>query len=221
MTIDTLINRDDNFEIVRDQIAQILANETAAQQILATAATEDPALWAFDVFTERSEPWERWEQSGAGRNETPIVNVWFDTDNMDGNASNTIARQTHDGRFNIDCYAPGYTAADGSAQGDEAAARNAQRIIRLVRSILMAAKYTYLSLRGTVGKRMINSRQMFQPRIDNNGTPSVMGARLVMDVKFDEAAPQESGQPLEFISVDIKRAENGAILAEADFDLTL
>jgi hypothetical protein len=218
VTIDTLIDRPDNFEVVRDKIAQILANETAAQQALAALAAKDETLWAFTVLTERAEPIDRWQESGATRNEEPAVVVWYDSDVTDGNASNPVSRQTHVGQFNIDCYAPGYD--EDTIKADENAARNAQRIMRLVRSILMAAEYTYLELRGIVGRRRISNRQMFSPRLDNNATPQIIAGRLVLEVRFDEAAPQVSAEVLEFIAVDIKRAEDGSVLAEADFDYT-
>ena len=58
--IPDLIDKEDTFEIVRNQIALILANESASQVALATTAGKpDPNLWALKVYTERSNPWEQ------------------------------------------------------------------------------------------------------------------------------------------------------------------
>ena len=58
--ISELIDKQDNFEIVRDQIAAILVNEVASQMALATAEAKDPEDWNLQIFTERSNPWEKW-----------------------------------------------------------------------------------------------------------------------------------------------------------------
>jgi len=42
--IDTLIDKEDNFTLIRNEIAAILAVEVASQKVLATAASKDPAL---------------------------------------------------------------------------------------------------------------------------------------------------------------------------------
>ncbi|MCK5641703.1 MAG: hypothetical protein KAJ19_12955, partial [Gammaproteobacteria bacterium] len=170
MTLSVLIDRPDNFEVVRDQIAQILANETVAQQALAVDGGKEPLLWAFRVFTERAAPWEPWLNQQTDT--TPIINVWWDGGNVDGSASNPISRQTHDDRFNIDVFAPGLGDND-QIKGDEAAARNVQRVLRLVRTILMSPEYIYLELRGVVTARVPSSRQSFQPQIENSGSPYV------------------------------------------------
>ena len=52
--IQTLINKTDSFELVRDKIAMILADEFASQQALAQAEAIDPAPWDISVYTERS-----------------------------------------------------------------------------------------------------------------------------------------------------------------------
>ena len=55
--IQTLITKSDNFELIRDEIAAILAVEIANQKALATIAEADTTLYDFDLFTERSDPW--------------------------------------------------------------------------------------------------------------------------------------------------------------------
>ena len=56
--ISALIDKLDNYEIIRDRVALILKEEQASQQLLATEAGKDPSLWGLRVFIERSNPWE-------------------------------------------------------------------------------------------------------------------------------------------------------------------
>ena len=56
----TLIDKQDNSEIIRDQIGVILANELANQQVLAAAAFKEPTEWEMNVYLERHNPIEDW-----------------------------------------------------------------------------------------------------------------------------------------------------------------
>ncbi len=103
--ITRLIDRPDGFEIVRDQVAAILATEQANQQALATAAGKDPSPWALNVYQERSNPWEQYLNNQNDL--TPIVNVWFDSASYDQGASSVVDRQCSDTIINIDCYGCG------------------------------------------------------------------------------------------------------------------
>lgn len=216
-----LIDKQDGSEIIRDQIAAILALETLNQQALAAAASKDPALWALKVYTERSNPWEAWLNQSADL--TPIVNVWFENAGFDGAASNQVERQKASGTFNIDCYAVGVASPNGTGghtPGDKAAALNVQRAVRLVRNILMAAENTYLQLRGQVWRRVPQSITIFQPQQDSQAVQEIVGARLALRVDYNELSPQVTGQPLDYLAIDVLRAEDGLIVVEADYDYT-
>ena len=222
MTIPTLIDKQDTFEIVRDKIAVILATETASQQALAVAAAKDPEEWKFRVFTERSNPWEQF-LNDPENDPSPLVCVWWDNSNFPEGMGNTSARQQATGLFNIDCYGFGISAdvpAGGHEAGDEQAAFAMQRVVRLVRNILMSSEYIYLELRGTVGQRWPQSITSFQPQIDNRAVQKIVAARIALRVTFNEFAPQGAETILEELSVTIKRAEDGEVLAEAEFDYT-
>lgn len=222
MTIDSLIDKQDNFEIVRDQIAAILVAETASQQSLATAAAKDPDDWKLRVFTERSNPWEQFLNGPTDK--SPLVNIWYDNSSFDPKASNVMERQKADGVFNIDCYGYGESAnlvAGGHTPGDQEAAFEVQKAIRLIRNILMAAEYTYLGLRGLVWSRWPQTVTVFQPQMDGRAIQQVVGARLAFNVSFNEFAPQITEETLEFLSIDVKRTEDGEIVLEADYDYTL
>jgi len=217
-----LIDKQDNFEVIRDQIAAVLVAETANQMQLATNAAKDPQGWKLRVFTERSNPWEQWLNGATDK--SPLVNVWYDNSNFDQKASNISERQNSGSIFNIDCYGCGASADNpggGHFAGDESAALAVQKAVRLVRNILMASENTYLQLRGLVWQRWPQSIATFQPQIDGQQVQQVVGARIALQVSFNEFAPQYQPETLEYVAIDVKRAEDGEIVLEADYDYTL
>lgn len=216
-----LIDKQDNFEVIRDQIAAILATEVASQMALASGEGKDPNDWKLRIFSERSNPWEQLLNEQTDR--SPIVNVWFDTSNFDPAASNISERQRTEGVFNIDCYGYGISSDEpggGHNPGDKEAAFEVHKALRLVRNILMAAEYTYLGLRGVVWQRWPQSITVFQPQLDGRQMQQLVGARLAFRVVFNEFSPQVPAETLELVSVDVKRTEDGEIAAEADYDYT-
>lgn len=215
-----LIDKQDSFEIVRDKIALILVSEIANQQVLAEAAGKIPDDWKMRVYLERTNPWEIFAN---GKDRSPIINVWFDSSRFDLSASDTVQRQKSESIYNIDCYGYGVSAENldgGHIPGDKTASLQAQKAIRFVRNILMSAEYAYLGLQGAVWGRWPQSISMFQPQIDDRAVENIIGSRIAFGAEFNEVSPQVTGDDLEFISVDIKRAEDGEIVAEADFDYT-
>lgn len=217
--IQNLIDKLDSFEIVRDQITAILATETASQMALATAADKDPLDWKMRIFEERSNPWEQFLNEQEDR--SPIVNVWYDNSNFDTKASNVSERQKAEAVFNIDCYGYGKSEdvqGGGHKPGDQEAAFEVQKAIRLVRNILMAAEYTYLGLRGLVWSRWPQAITVFQPQIEGRQIQQVVGARIALKVSFNEFSPQFELNTLELVSVNVLRTEDGEIVAEADYD---
>lgn len=223
MTIATLIDKQDTVEIIRDQIAALLALETAAQVALATTAGKpDPTLWHFRVFQERANPWEVFPSNTSDT--SPVVNVWFDTANFEMAASNIVERQKSVATINIDCYGYGKSADDGGPgfkSGDALAAAAVQRVVRLVRNILMAAEYTYLGLRGAVWRRWVQSIAMMQPQQDNTQVEHIFAARISFAVEFSEFSPQVQPVTLDLLTVDVRRTEDSQIVIEADYDYTV
>jgi len=222
MALELLIDKQDTVEIIRDQIAAILVLEVVNQKALSVLAGKDPALWDLKVYLERSNPFEAFQNDNP--DVTPIVNVWFDNESFDKSASNLVERQKGVGIFNIDVYAIGITESDGVGHkpGDREASFEAQRAIRLIRNILMAAENMYLQLtRQTAWDRMPQSITLFQPTIGEQPVQNVMGARLALSVSYNEFSPQVNGEIMELLSVDIKRAEDGQLVAEADYSYPL
>lgn len=216
--ITELIDKQDTAEVVRDKIAAILAVETAAQVALATTAGKpDPSLWHFRVFQERSDPWDSLR---PGPDNAPIVNVTWDSSTFDPAASNIVERQKSDGIFHIDCYALGQSSdVDGGGQitGDRDAAENVQRVVRLVRNILMAAPYTYLDLRRTVWRRWVESITTMRPQQDDANAHRIIAARLSFRVEFSEYSPQVEPETLEAVSLQVSRTEDNEVIIDAEY----
>ena len=208
--IKTLLAASDNFEIVRDQIGAILKLELAYQTEL--GATPEPR-----VFLERSSPWGNLIESPESV--LPIINVWFDTENFEGVASNIVSRQRADATFNVDCYGFGVSAETdpGHEPGDLVAALACQRTLRLVRQILMSAPYTYLGLRGLVWKRWPQTLGVFQPPIDARAAHHVVAGRLALAVQFNEFSPENEAEEIESLAVEVYRAPTGELLMSARY----
>lgn len=219
--LQNLIDKQDNFEIIRDQIALILANEVANQKQLATNAAKDPADWDLRIYTERSNPWDN-IGTVTEKSRVPVVNVSFENYTTVSSKSDVVRKQHNEGIFNIDCYGFGISeeTASGQNPGDKQAAFEAQRAFRLVRNILMASINTYLQLRGIVATRMPDSVTDFHPEISNRNGLKIQVTRFALRVGFLEFSPQYEGETIEEIDVITNRAEDGEVLANINFDFT-
>lgn len=218
MSLD-LIDKQDNFEIIRDQIAALLATEIANQMVLAPVADD----YKLRIYSERSNPWEQFLNEVTDY--SPLVNVWFDSINFDQSKSNIVERQAGQATYNIDCYGYGESEdipAGGHIAGDEQAALEAHRAIRLCRNILMAAENTYLQARGLVWQRWIRDINVFQPpSISGNQVQRIQAGRIRLEVIFNEFSPQYTPEELELLTVTVHRAEDGEIILNTDYDYTI
>jgi hypothetical protein len=226
--ITELIDKRDNVEIIRDEIAAILKLELTNQEALAADAGKDPHGWRVRVFSEASNPWGEYQHAppNDSPDAAPLVNVWLNNVNYDGASSNIVERQKATATYNLDCYGYGQSEDNfegGHVAGDARAATESHRALRLVRNVLMAATYTYLGQAKEgrfVWKRFPQSVQMFQPMIDGRPATHVVGARLALDVELNEFSPQVQGVPIELVSTEVKRAGTGEVLLTADFDVS-
>jgi len=208
--ITTLIDKNDTNEIVRDQIAAILAIEIENQKLLAIGAGKNPDDFYFSVYSSRYIPWEV--------SEMPLVNVHFDNDRFDNRGTDLTKESRATGSFYIDCYA-NKTANDNNT-GDELTSKEVDRIARLSRNILMHNEYTYLALRGLVSKRYIVRREKFIPNINFEGYNSVIACRLVLEVDYIELSPQTVPENLELMVLDCTRESDGKIYFTTEYDLS-
>lgn len=212
-----LIDKKDNFEIVRDQIALILKSEIENQKTLAAQAGKNPADWDVRIFAERTNPFEQFQQDVGGQ--APIVNVWYESSAYDDAGSDTVERQKTTGKYNIDCYSYGISqeTSDGHLPGDLVASLRLHSVIRLIRNILMSGPNTYLQLRNPVWGRRVDSITIFQPSADDTTIQNIIGARIIFSVTFNEHSPQYMGEPLQELSVKVIRSETGEILLETEY----
>ncbi len=219
--ITTLIDDQDNKELVRDQISAILVSEVAGQKVLAAAASEDPREWDLRVFVERSNPWAEFQDAvDDPLDAPPIVNVTFETSTPDLSASNTVARQRSIVTYNIDCYGLGVSRenATGHIAGDQEAAITSQRAVRLVRNILMAGQYVTLGMTGVVGGRMVQSITGFERQIEDRSMQHVVATRIAFEVQMNEFSPQfQAVDTLGLVVATVKRAETGEVYLIAQY----
>lgn len=212
--IETLIDKVDNCELIRDKIAQILTDESVSQMQLATTAGKDPSLWELRVFIERSNVFEMFTPNAPAQ---PVVlNVWYDTSTFLTGAGNSHEKQQCEGIFNIDIYGHGVSRnvdGGGHEAGDKAAAIAAQRGSRLVRNILMSAEYVQLGLMGIVGSRWPQSISLFQPLQGETSAQQIVSARVVLRVVYNEFSPQHVPTILTGVTVEIFQAEDGQLLS--------
>ena len=214
-----LIDKQDTVEIVRDQIAAILATEVANQQVLATAAGKDPAQWNFITYSERSNPWS--EFLDAETPQPPVINVTLEQCDYSMSTSTIVGDFVGTSAlFNIDCYGHGIAQdelGDGHTVGDLMGSLEAQRTARFVRNVFASAFYTYLGMRKTVHRRWIESMTIMPSSLEGRELQQIVAARLALRVEFNEFAPQYVGETLELISATVKRRRTGEIYFVGDY----
>jgi hypothetical protein len=208
-----LSSRRDNYVIIRDKIAEILAKELLIQQSLATDGGYDPDDYKADVYSERMNPWERYRDNDS--NTTPIINVWYDGGTADLRRS-TLTRTLMVSRYNIDCisYAVSTETESGHTPGDEAAAEKAQRIALLVRRILMHPKYKMLGLeKGVVWNRIITSATAFKEKPES--MQQIAALQLVLEVEHIETIDiNDLGSEMDHINVKVYHEPDGLVRSE-------
>lgn len=227
--IQTLMTGQDQFEIIRDQIAALIELNQQNQQVLAAAEFLDPKLWELRVFTERSAPWEQFlniDVNDANANFSPIVNVWFSRTQFPEDKGNTIEWQRSTPTFFIDIVGFASSEDDGGTgqlPGDREAAFTMQRGLRFVRRILMAQENRFLQLdRKLVANRWFQSIDPFQPQLDSVPAQQIVGARMAFTVDCIEFAPTgDESNILEEIRIDVLRAEDGQITLQQQFNYPL
>lgn len=221
-----LIDKQDNFELVRNEIAAILAAETVNQQALAVLAGKNPELWKFDVYIERARIWESLTEL-----EEPVaavVSIYFESEDFARDQSYNALLQTADpGIFNIDIFTTALNqknVGDGYITADRAAILDCQRVIRLIRNILFSVPadstqpgqdYTFLNMRGVVGYRRVQSVVQFQPDYKKQAVV-LAAARIALAVKYIETALEGPDQPFELLQVEATTTTDGQVIIQFD-----
>jgi len=221
-----LIDKKDNFELIRDEITAILAYETANQQQKATDAGKDAQLWAFEVYQERSAPWSLFsEQETEIRNS--VVNVSFAEAIMEKSAADKSFSQQLTATFLIDIFSAARTQISNDSQNiaDRQATLTCQRIVRLVRNILygvpadtsqLGQDYTYLNLRGVVGNRRITKIEQLESAYKQQNL-QIAAARIFFDVFYQETTEENADTELELLQLVTKiNDETAEVIYEFD-----
>jgi len=170
-----------SFEVVRDRIGRILAEEIQNQfQISYNADLKNVKVWM-----ERFIPFDK--------SEMPAVCVGL----LDGAyAGQTIIQSDGTYRYYIDCYFASKT--DVNTKGDTKAMLKVQRLLGICRAILEDTRYKTLGFQvpnGFVMYRRITSIQIEDPKQKEfDANHSVMG-RLTFEVKLPEYPSPVSGNP--------------------------
>jgi hypothetical protein len=164
------------FELVRSQVAAILAVEFQHQIDLNTASQTPDALIpdAVAFFEERF--------VAIDQESEPTINITFEQ----GTLAEQDATQTNGTYiYNIDCYtSANYT---NSTRGDTNAMLQCNRMMGLCRAILEDTRYKTLGFaQPFVMYRHVTHMGMYQPT-QKDSTSSVMG-RLRLEVKVPETA---------------------------------
>lgn len=199
--IQDLIVQPLGLSLIRRKITDILKAQSEAQQVLAVAASVDPALYAYRVLEEATNPiahWNRDNLSDADRR--PIVNVSFES-SAQTLSNSTTANQAYRSTFTVDCFALG--VASGQTTADSNAGREAMRVCDLVRHILLSAQFKYLDMRGVVYGRFVQNADAFTPAINDVAVQRVRCVRLQMSVDHVEVTRQALGQPIEEVLVTV------------------
>jgi hypothetical protein len=204
--VQELLKNPDNIEIVRDQLAGILALELLHQHELAEA---DPDLAAKEdynvhVYIENDEPWAVQDDD----NPFPAINVSFDSysiDTDDGSNDRIV-----NGKYYIDCYAAGNY--DGEGFAGRVAKIKSMKIARFVRNILQAANYRYLKLRGVVNSQHIAKCESGTVK-DENGAVKVGVQRITLEAEFHENSPQVECDVLEAMGFTCN-SDSGEVLLD-------
>lgn len=146
---DTLQSNPDNIEVIRDQIAALLALDLEHQFELAVEDNDPNAAdYDVDVFVESDDPLQYVDDDTDESNPFPCVNVSLDSSSA-SNATAGVNAQKFAAQVLVDCYATGNTSSD--ADFGTKASLKAWKVARLVRRILRAEPNTYLRMRGVVG----------------------------------------------------------------------
>jgi hypothetical protein len=222
--ITQLIDKQDSYELIRDEIAAILAVEEANQRVLAVADNQDPNLYKFTTYTERFHPWELLvDTDGQPTGQPPLVNVSFDTMTEKDEAQTAGTFSPYSGIFNIDCCGAKNTkelSQGVHAAGDELTARESQRIARLVRNIFAYNEYARLGIPDIVAWIRVKQLNSLQPNIQDRPSNNIMVTRIMLMVGFNEFDFNTVPVDLELVSNQCIRQDDGLIYFKADFDYT-
>lgn len=167
-----------SFELVRDRLAEILAEELSNQHALSAEAVLNA-----DVWIERATP--------VNLSELPAVAVSF----AKGDYENSDTRQV-DGNYTyyVDCSVSAESTAQ--ARGDKLAALALQRLLGVCRAILKSPAYRTLDYQPPFNCSLeVSAIMVGDPSGDPDASSSVSG-RLEVMVRIPEYSVMQSAVPI-------------------------
>jgi hypothetical protein len=222
--ITTRITGPANRALVLNVLGTILLEEFAAQVVLATGESEDPTPYQIRVFARRTNPISHWiDAPDTGTADArPIVNLSFEQQDYEQQKSSIVKKREGPARFYLDCfgYSKSKVSQSGHDPGDVTADETADWVAYLVEQIVMSGHYAYLGMRGTVGRRFIESVLRLRVGSADHPVQNVAAWRITLAVELFEESPQVVGQTLETIAIAVQRQEDGELILEHTVDLT-
>jgi len=190
------------YEIIRDRIAEILALELANQFSLYTAQEiiDDPKQKVLQaaVYTERMVP--------VTIDETEIVNVQLAFGDFEGSTQVTTSDQSdalH--TFFIDCYSKGVANDNSSASKDSRL--RLQRLIGVCRAVLMAPVYRLLDFPApSLKRRKVVRVEMAEPKNEADAQAATIG-RIIIEVEVPETVELLTPTALAGSDTEVKLVE--------------
>lgn len=211
--INVLIDKKDNFELIKYKIASIIKSELENQKKLAREISEDKAKnYDIKVFIDKVNPLSIYSESQTQneKGQLPIVNITFDGDDLTLEGSSNIGQQKVRGTYYIDCYA--FKNKKAGKEGDEEVSREADRIGTIIRNILMFDNYIVLDMRGIVVRRYVTKREKMINQ--NSSAENVSAMRLIFEVEYFEESVRNQTYTLEEIFGQCILAQTSEILFE-------
>ncbi len=207
-TLPDLLTAPDTVEVVRDQIYEIIRDNALEQETTLGGGAD----YRMRVFRERTRPFDLFANDTQRlADDSPVVNVWFETENFPLNLGDRVEKQIAAGVFNVDVYAVATTKPDATnpttedRAGDEESMFRALRAARYVRQFLMAAMNTNLQIPGTIYDRWVGAIDKLPPELLGDSALDVVGVRVTVEVNYQETGIQTAGTPITRITVDANR----------------
>lgn len=177
-----------NYELVRDRIAEILFTELENQYFL----TYNQDFNIAAVWVERSSPFDH--------TECPTVNVSFGTGSFDNKDNKNI-----DGTylFNIDCFTKAKATEGQSINGgDQRSTLKLHRLMGLVRAILSNPQYNTLSFaKPSISNVHVVSMDIADSKSDSE---NVAMGRVVLSVRIPEVCELKSANVIDGTDTAVK-----------------
>lgn len=207
-----------NFEIIRTQIALILATEFAEQRVKNQAVIDDteatPAEKEVSQLNLDSIPTEVWEERFVRPQpgEYPLVNVVLTNVPLTDGTSHSV--QLTEDKYQIEVYQNAITTDDGG--GDYLATIKLHRLLSIIRGILMDRNYVRLGFDTApfiIGSRRCEDIVIAQPNFGANDSNYSIHGKIDLLVKTNEEVEDITGVPLLISNTDntikLLEKENG------------